>query len=99
MEQVYNPLVSGMNEMSQVRKHLLSNGMTRQFTDILAAKYIRNLENKEDHKIFRVLDLFDTNKDRKGVIRTMNNCQMDDISMNYQTLASYQRDLYDTQRT
>lgn len=57
--------------MTQVRKHLLENGMSRQFADILAAKYIKNLESKEDHKICKVLDLFNSTKDRKGIINTM----------------------------
>jgi len=41
------------------------------------------------------MDLFDTTKDTKGVIKTINNCKMGDISLNYQTLASYQRNLYE----
>lgn len=74
MEQVYSPLVSGLGDMSQVRKHLIKNGMSRQFTDILAAKYIKGLEDKKDQKILRVMDLFNTTKDTKGVIKTINNC-------------------------
>ena len=67
----------------------MDNGMSKQFTDLLAAKYIKSLEDKKDHKIYRVMDLFDTKKNRRGVIEAMNNCSMPDIVLNYQTLASY----------
>jgi len=47
MEEVYNPLMSGLGSMHKVRQHLLSRGMTAQFTDILAAKYIKKVEEKD----------------------------------------------------
>lgn len=45
MEQVYSPLIAGKGDMAQIRKHLISNGMTTSFADILAAKYIKSLED------------------------------------------------------
>jgi len=56
MEEVYNPLVSGFGSMHKVRQHLLSRGMTAQFTDILAAKYIKKIEEKD--QIFTIMDFF-----------------------------------------
>lgn len=47
LEQVYNPLVSGFGTMQDARSHLLKNGMTQQFTDLLAARYIRKLEDSD----------------------------------------------------
>ena len=47
LEQVYNPLVSGFGTMQEARSHLLKNGMSQQFTDLLAARYIQRLEDRE----------------------------------------------------
>lgn len=41
MEQVYSPIVSGMGSMAKVREHLIERGMTANFADLLAARYIK----------------------------------------------------------
>ena len=42
--------------MSRVRKHLLNQGMSANFADHLAAKYIKNQEESSD--IFILMDFF-----------------------------------------
>lgn len=59
LEQVYSPAISGMGSMAQVRTHLLMNGMTQQFADMLASRYIKKAE---EGTIFAIMDLFDTRK-------------------------------------
>ena len=41
MEQVYAPAVSGLGSMEKVREHLISKGMSANFADYLAARYIK----------------------------------------------------------
>ena len=62
MEQVHSPIKSGKGTMKDLRQHLLSRGMTEQFADILAAKYIRKLED-EGNMIVPIMDFFDTRRD------------------------------------
>jgi hypothetical protein len=59
MEQVYSPVISGMGTMQQVRAHLLKNGMSKQFTDLLAARYIKTAEQG---RIVSIMDLFNSNQ-------------------------------------
>lgn len=44
MEDVYAPQVSGISSLEKTRSYLLKNGMSGQFADILAAKYIKKIE-------------------------------------------------------
>ena len=44
MEDAYAPQVTGISSLEKTRSHLLKNGMSGQFADILAAKYIKKLE-------------------------------------------------------
>jgi len=44
--------------MLAARKHLLENGMTNQFADLLAARYIRGLEDKDTSYIATIMDLY-----------------------------------------
>ena len=41
LEQVYDPMMTGIGSMFETRKHLLAKGMTPQFADLLAARYIK----------------------------------------------------------
>ena len=44
-EQVYNPLKTGLGTMKEVREMLLENGMKAQYADLLAAKYLKKIED------------------------------------------------------
>ena len=57
MEQVYSPQVSGMGSMQEVRAHLLKNGMSEQFADLLAARYIKT---NEEGRMTAIMDLFNS---------------------------------------
>ena len=50
--------MSGQPSMLDTRLHLLRNGMTAQFADLLAARYIRGLEDQETSQIANISDLF-----------------------------------------
>lgn len=87
MEEVYNPLVSGLGSMHKVRQHLLSRGMTAQFTDILAAKYIKKVE--ENDSIFTIMDFFSTNRDSFKAMDTLSKAAMYNVRLNYTTLPNF----------
>jgi len=44
MEQVYNPLRSGISSMQETRASLLKQGMSANFADNLAARYLKGIE-------------------------------------------------------
>jgi len=44
MEDVYSPQVTGISSLGKTRSYLLKNGMSVQFADILAARYIKKIE-------------------------------------------------------
>lgn len=87
MEQVYSPIVSGMGSMAKVREHLIERGMTANFADLLAARYIKKQE--EGASIFTLMDFFDTNKDGFRAMRLLAETDLSAISLNYNTLSSY----------
>jgi len=51
-------MISGLPSMLDTRLHLLKNGMSAHFTDMLAARYIRGLEDKDTSQIVSISDLF-----------------------------------------
>jgi hypothetical protein len=44
LEDVYNPMLSGRGSMLDTRSHLIRKGMSSEFADSLAKKYINKLE-------------------------------------------------------
>lgn len=76
--------------MKDMRQHLLSRGMTEQFADILAAKYIRKLED-EGNMIVPIMDFFDSRKDGANALQALSAADMHDVALNYETLDSYTR--------
>lgn len=90
MEQVHSPIKSGKGTMKDVRQHLLARGMTEQFADILAAKYIRKLED-EGNMIVPIMDFFDSRRDGAKALQALATADMNDVALNYETLDSYTR--------
>mgnify|MGYP000347554634 CR=1 FL=1 len=90
IEQVYNPLVTGIATMAQTRAHLVRKGMTPDYADQLAAKYIKNLEHGQ---VVRVMDFFDTKRDDFKAMQILSDAPLESVAFNYQTLASYSREL------
>lgn len=91
IEDVYCPLVSGISSMAETRSYLLKRGMTVQFTDLLAAKYIRKLEDAKDARICTIMDFFDTKKDGFKAMQILVNTDIRNVHLNYATLDSYAR--------
>ena len=69
MEQVYAPHVSGHGSMEEARKSLITNGMSPHFAGILAARYIKGLE--ENAKVISVMDLFNNAEGDRGTLKTL----------------------------
>lgn len=74
--------------MQKVREHLLSRGMTPNFADLLAAKYIKKIE--ETSEIFKLMDFFSTNSNGFKAMRSLCEVDLNSIYLNYQTLKQYQ---------
>lgn len=61
--------------------------MTAQFTDILAAKYIKKVEEKD--QIFTIMDFFQTDRDGFKAMDTLSKAPMWNVRLNYTTLPNY----------
>lgn len=80
--------------MQEARSHLLKNGMSQQFTDLLAARYIQRLEDKEAAHISKIMDFFDTKRVGFEAMQALGDAKMEDVCMNYQMLSNYNQELY-----
>ena len=81
--------------MLDTRLHLLRNGMTAQFADLLAARYIRGLEDQEMSQIASILDLFQTKRDEFSALKAVLDAPTRDCRLNYQTLGEYTKQVND----
>jgi len=77
--------------MEDTRKFLISKGMTPHFAGILAARYIRGLEDKSTHKVVSLVDLFSNHK--KGAMQALSQTQMSGVAVNYTTLDKLSHDV------
>jgi len=55
IEQVYNPMLSGIASMTATHKHLINQGMPVHLADSLAVKYLNSMNEKT---VCTVMDLF-----------------------------------------
>ena len=62
--------------------------MTPQFADLLAARYIQNMED-QDSQIVRIMDLYDTKQDKAVSLKATIDARFEDIKLNYKTLSEY----------
>ena len=62
--------------------------MTPNFADLLAAKYIKKIE--ETSEIFKLMDFFSTNSNGFKAMRSLCEVDLNSIYLNYQTLKQYQ---------
>lgn len=89
MEDVYAPQVTGISSLEKTRSYLLKNGMSGQFADILAAKYIKKIE--QNSTILPIMELFNNNT---KVVNLLEDCSFEKIPLNYQTIQGYTQSLY-----
>jgi hypothetical protein len=89
MEQVYNPVYSGKGSMLDTRRHLLKNGMTPQFADLLSTRYIKSIEDKNKYHIAQIMDLFDCEKDSFKALKAVIDTDLQNTLLNYETLGTY----------
>jgi len=60
IEQVYNPVYTGIASMSETRTFLIQKGMTEELADTLAKRYLNRLENSQTVSIVSIMDLFNS---------------------------------------
>lgn len=89
MEDVYNPQVTGIPSFEETRSYLLKNGMSTQFTDILAAKYIKKIE--ESSTVLPIMELYNHNNQ---ALRLLDECPFEKLHLNYQTIQGFTDRLY-----
>ena len=65
--------------------------MTVQFADLLAAKYIRKLEDPKTSKICTIMDFFDTKRDSFQAMKILADANIKNVFINYTTLNAYSR--------
>ncbi len=58
IEQVYNVKYSGIGSLAETRRYLIKKGMTAEFADNLAKRYLNRLESSS--QVFSIMDLFNT---------------------------------------
>ena len=82
MHEVYSPWVSGFGSLEETRTHLLAKGMTEQFADLLAHKFIMNCE-LGNQKILTVMDFYRIEK--IGILKP----NFNQLVLNYLTLKDF----------
>jgi hypothetical protein len=92
IEQVYNPLISGISSMHATRTFLISKGMTNELADNLARRYINKLESSG--QIFSIMDFFNTASNATA-LNTLIKSNMSDVNFAYQTWDEYKQGLAD----
>ena len=88
-------MMSGQPSMLDTRLHLLKNGMTAQFADLLAARYIRGLEDPDASQIASILDLYQTKRDKFSALKAVLDAPTRECRLNYQTLGEYTKQVND----
>ena len=71
--------------------------MTVQFADLLAAKYIRKLEDPQNSKICTIMDFFDTKRDGFQAMKILADVSIKNVFLNYTTLNAYSRLINNTE--
>ena len=70
--------------------------MTVQFADLLAAKYIKKLEDPTNSKICTIMDFFDTKRDGQAM-KILGDASIKNVFLNYTTLNAYSRLINNTE--
>lgn len=60
IEQVYNPVNTGIASMQDTRTFLIQKGMSEELADNLAKRYLNQLETSKSVQIVSVMDLFNS---------------------------------------
>jgi hypothetical protein len=81
IEQLFLPHMTGQLSMIKTRNQLIASGLSQNFVDMIAAKYIQKMETG---KIVTIMDLFE------GKVKDFN---LKNIYMNYTTMHDYQSEL------
>jgi len=90
IEMVFSPKFSGIYSMADNRKYLIERGMTSEFADSLAKRYINRLESAKSAHICSIMDLFDSKKDQSRSLNAIIKAQsLEDVHFNYLTWGDY----------
>jgi hypothetical protein len=77
IEQVYNPMLSGIASMTATHKHLISQGMPVHLADSLAVKYLNSLNGKT---VCTVMDLYSSFNQGSNALKQISS--LDQVSLN-----------------
>lgn len=69
LEQLYNPLNSGLPSMQETRRHLIQRGMTEELADTIAKRYITRCE--QGGHVCSIMDLFNSSSNASASINAL----------------------------
>ena len=98
IEQVYNPVNTGIASMEDTRTFLIQKGMSAELADSLAKRYLNRIENSEATKIISLMDLFNSSQSQsagEALTDLLRANLASDAFLNYQTWSDYQSSLVD----
>jgi hypothetical protein len=101
LEDVFNPILTGIASMSATRTHLITRGMTEELADKLALRYIQKVESAPDVKIFSLMDLFNSSANHEAASALTALIQLPSLAhlglnLSYQTWDEYRQAVSDS---
>ena len=98
IEQVYNPVNTGIASMSATRTFLIQKGMSEELADSLAKRYLNRLETSKSVSIVSLMDLFTSSTSQasaEALSALLRANLATDVYLNYQTWGDYQQTVQD----
>lgn len=92
IEQVYNPVNTGIASMSATRTFLIQKGMSEELADSLAKRYLNRLETSNSVSIVSLMDLFNSSTSQasaEALSAILRANLATDVYLNYQTWGEY----------
>jgi hypothetical protein len=98
IEQVYNPVNTGIASMSATRTFLIQKGMSEELADSLAKRYLNRLETSKSVSIVSLMDLFTSSTSQasaEALSALLRANLATEVYLNYQTWGDYQQTVQD----
>lgn len=98
IEQVYNPVKTGITSMSATRTFLIQKGMSEELADSLAKRYLNRLETSKSVSIVSLMDLFNSSTSQasaEALSALLKANLATEVCLNYQTWGDYQQTVQD----
>ena len=98
LEELYNPMFTGIFSMQDNRRNLIKHGMTAQFADQLAKRYIDKFTPHEllgdKGLICSIMDLFNSKNSGSKAITKLLKANFEQVTLNYVTWEEYKQTLH-----